>query len=308
MIKKSGQPADEFISERIIRPLLRSYLSLGLHEGLPGELHTQNFYYEINSRGLPTGRMMLKDADGFRFDIELALRRGRDLSFLTSFDKPFYWAKFSNALGEGAEGVPFLGSWYYKLIRNVSGFETLAAYVLATQGGRRGSAFSTKNRVQQAFDRIALEEAQKITGIAVPKDHLGFGADNGLNFVLNRWREKFSSRIGLLEESDSVVQTVAHKEWERLTRLERISVLRYGIGDDPKFLIHPQADGSHLIEARKAKLRANQVNPTIGFALSEGGSASPVRSFQTKIPKARIRDADLKTCQKSMGLLLGAIF
>jgi hypothetical protein len=308
MIKTSGLPADKFISEKIIRPLMRSYLSLGLLEGLPGELHTQNFYYELNSRGLPTGRMMLKDADGFRFDVELALRRGRDLSFLTQFDKPFYWAKFSNTIGEGAEGVPFLGSWYYKLIRNVSGFETLAAYVLATQGGRGGSAFSTKNKVQKAFDQIALEEAKKITGITVPREKLGFGGDNGLNYVLNRWREGFSSRIGLLAESDSIVQDLAKKEWERLSRLERLSVLRYGVGEDPKFLIHPQANGSHLIEARKPKLRSNQVDPTIGFALSEEGSEASVQRFRRQIPAARIKSPELKRCNAAAGILLGAIF
>jgi hypothetical protein len=309
MIRKSGANADEFVSERIIRPLLRAYLSLGLQEGLPGELHTQNFYYELNSRGLPTGRMMLKDADGFRFDLELALRRGRDLSFLTQFDKPFYWSKFSNALGEGAEGVPFLGSWYYKLIRNVSGFETLAAYVLETMSSRRSGRFSTKDRVQQAFDKIALEEAQRITGIEVPRDKLGFGADNGLNYVLNRWRERFSAKVGMLEDSESIVQKLAKNEWRRLSRIERVSALRSSMGEAPVFVTYPLPGGGYLLEARKSKLRANQVDPTVGFALSEGPDEPAVKTFGSKLKAASPpRQVPGMSCSGAKGLLLKAIF
>jgi hypothetical protein len=58
-----------------------------------------------------------------------------------------------------------LGSWYYKLIRNVNGFETLAAYLLRAINEIDPRARMDKDGIQKLFDQIAAQEAEKITGL-----------------------------------------------------------------------------------------------------------------------------------------------
>lgn len=272
MVEKSGKPAEEFIRESIIRPFLKSYLALALEEGLPGEFHTQNFYYELNSRGLPTGRFIFKDNDGFRFDVELAMRKKRGLSYLSKFDRPFYWAKFSNALGTGGEGVQFLGSWYYKLIRNVNGFETLSSYILSVMKAT-GHQTWTKNGIQKLFDDTALEEAQKITGIELPEESkYGFGKDKGLNEVLNIHRKNLSGaeKIDVWKE-DAQLQEYLKKSYNEVKAINHAHE-RGSVGARAYYIPHVMDDGTILIEARSSAPRNKYKNPTLGIALIEEGS------------------------------------
>jgi hypothetical protein len=288
----------DFVRERIIRPLMRSYLSMGLVEGLPGELHTQNFYYKLKKvRGgwLPTGEVMFKDNDGFRFDTELAIRQGRKMDSFAKFNDPFVWGKFSNALGLGAEGVPFLGSWYYKLIRNVNGFETLAGYMLRALTEIEPNARVTKDSMQLLFDRIAAEEAHRLTGIRLTEADLGFGANKGLNKVLSEWRTSLALATPSQQSENLRLQDLLRQEWSRLKGAGRVSPLRRSLSQQAYFLLHKLADGALVIEARTPRTTAASPDPVIGFALLESPStvqgheahgrlaryAQPVRVFST---------------------------
>lgn len=278
MAEVAGETPTKFVQDRIIRPLLRSYLSMGMIEGLPGELHTQNFYYKMKKvRGgwLPTGEVMFKDNDGFRFDTELALRQGRKLDTFAKFDEPFTWGKYSNAIGTGAEGVAFLGSWYYKLIRNVSGFETLAAYLLRAINELEPRSPMNKDGIQKLFDNIAAEEAEKITGIKLAEADYGFGQDKGLNKVLGEWRTKLAlSSDNLLQKGDANLQAVLRQEWSRLREAGRVSALRRSVSSSAYFILHSVGDGSLMIEARTAKPTAANPDPVIGFAMVESPSTA----------------------------------
>ncbi len=276
MAALAGETPTAFVKDRIIRPLLRSYLSMGLIEGLPGELHTQNFYYKMKMAGggwLPTGEVMFKDNDGFRFDTELALRQGRKLDTFAKFDEPFVWGKYSNAIGTGAEGVAFLGSWYYKLIRNVSGFETLAAYLLRAINQLEPQSTLDKNGIQKLFDNIAAEEATKITGIPLSEADYGFGQDKGLNKVLGEWRTKLAlSSDNLRQKNDANLQVLLKREWARLREAGRVSALRRSVSSSAYFILHNVVDGALMIEARTAKPTASNPDPVIGFAMVESPS------------------------------------
>jgi hypothetical protein len=275
MIRASGLSPGDFVQNRIVRPLLRSYLAMGLKEGLPGELHTQNFYYELKktTQGyLPTGRVMFKDNDGFRYDTELALRAGRNMRFFAEFDQPFAWGKFSNTLGTGAEGIPFIGSWYYKLIRNVNGFETLSAYMMRALQQIDPQGQWDKDRVQLMFDDIAAEEAHRVTGISIGREDYGFGADKGLNKVLGIHRARLSMEAITLQRENFELQEALKQEWMRLRELERVSALRRSLSAQAYYLVHEMRDGSMIIEARTPKTSIDKPDPTIGFAMMEAES------------------------------------
>ncbi|MEK7357376.1 MAG: IucA/IucC family C-terminal-domain containing protein, partial [Bdellovibrionota bacterium] len=86
MIEASGLPAEEYIAKNIIEPLVRSYAYLTFQHGIVGEPHQQNVLFELNEKGQLTGRVLYRDLDAFKPDIEL--RHLRNLS-----DEPFLGAK-----------------------------------------------------------------------------------------------------------------------------------------------------------------------------------------------------------------------
>lgn len=295
MIEKSGLKAGEFVREHIVRPLLYSYLSLAIAEGLPGEMHVQNFYYEIDSRGLPTGQLLFKDNDGFRFDVELALRKGRPLRLLAEFDEPFGWAKYSNALGMGGEGVPFMGSWYYKLIRNVNGFETLSSYTLTVlkQLDKRGNW--DKDKIQLMFDDVAAEVAAGLTGRKVAREEYGFGYDKGINIALHFYRQQLAKEASAQIVEDKEWQEALRKEFMRLKDDHRTSILRRSasLGPDTRFILHTLKDGSVVIEAQTTRNLDKNPDPTIGFALLENAT-----EFKGKLARKKLAEKASKLSDK----------
>ncbi|MEN0059602.1 MAG: hypothetical protein AAGB31_12255 [Bdellovibrio sp.] len=272
MIHLSGMTPEKFVDQKIIRPLLFSYLNMGIREGLPGELHTQNFYYKlvkVKNGWLPTGEVKFKDNDGFRYDTELALRQKRGMRFFSEFDEPFFWGKFSNTLGLGPEGIPFLGSWYYKLIRNVNGFETLSAYMLRALQKIETEGNWTKERIQLLFDDIAAQEAKKITGVQIDSSDYGYAKDKGLNKILNIYRTRLSGEADTAQRYDEELQKELAEEWRRLREESRASALRRTVGKDTYYLLHVMSDGAMVIEARTPKTSIKNPDPTIGFAVLE---------------------------------------
>jgi hypothetical protein len=287
MVKTSGMKAADFVREHIVRPLLYSYLSLAIAEGLPGEMHVQNFYYEVDSRGLPTGQLLFKDNDGFRFDVELALRKGRPLGLLADFDEPFGWAKYSNALGTGGEGVPFMGSWYYKLIRNVNGFETLSSYTLTVLQQLEKRAGWDKDKIQLMFDDIASEVAAGLTNRKVAREEYGFGYDRGINIALHFYREQLAKEASAEIVDDPHWQAALRKEFLRLKEDHRTSILRRAssLGPDTRFILHTLPDGSAVIEAQTTRNLEKKADPTIGFALLENST-----EFKGKLARKKLEE------------------
>jgi len=112
-----------WMTKGLIEPLCRTYINLGLEHGLQGGLHTQNFLIEVNKKVVPTGKIMVKDLDGFRMDLDMRIRNGKDVSFLSNYKHPFEWAKHSATQGSSSSPAVLQG-WFNELIRNVNGFTT----------------------------------------------------------------------------------------------------------------------------------------------------------------------------------------
>ncbi len=97
MIVASGLPAEEFIAQKIIGPLVRSYAYLTFEHGIIGEPHQQNVLFEIDPQGRLTGRVFYRDLDAFKPDIELRHLRGlSDEPFLNA-KRPFKLLKMAKA-------------------------------------------------------------------------------------------------------------------------------------------------------------------------------------------------------------------
>jgi len=220
-----------FMTKGLIEPICRTYLYLGLEHGLQGELHTQNFLLEVDKKGLPTGRVMVKDLDGFRMDLDMRVRNGRSIDFLANYKNPFEWAKHSATQGSSSSPAVLQG-WFNKLIRNVNGFTTtreingVKVPVYSTPAGQlmerleqhfpqvmaqlkaqaikrdptlQGNAEKAKQKaIEQVFDLVGRAQFSRITGIRIDMANWGFGQDKGLNGGLLTLRDQlFKSQTGL---------------------------------------------------------------------------------------------------------------
>lgn len=78
MIRRSGQTPLAFVRERLLRPFMEQWLALAVERGITMEPHAQNVLVELGPDGLPSGRFLHRDFNGF--SIDLAYRRGRGLT------------------------------------------------------------------------------------------------------------------------------------------------------------------------------------------------------------------------------------
>jgi len=120
-----------WMTKGLVEPLSRAYVQLGVEHGLVGDLHTQNFLIEVKEKQIsgqtvriPTGKVMVKDLDGFRIDVGLRARNGRSLKFLEGVAEPFEWTRYTATQGNPQNGSVFYGK-FNKQIRNVNGFNTV---------------------------------------------------------------------------------------------------------------------------------------------------------------------------------------
>jgi len=220
-----------WMTKGLIEPLVRTYIHLGVEHGLQGELHTQNFLLEVDKKGVPTGKVMVKDLDGFRMDLDMRIRNGRSIKYLNHFEHPFAWAKHSATQGSSSNPAVMQG-WFNKLIRNVNGFTTtrtvngVTEKVYATPAGQlmvqlkkdfpdvyqklqnqavrrdptlRGNQEKIEQKaVEQVFDLVARAQFNRQTGIRVKMEDWGYGQNKGLNNGLNTLREQLTkSQQGL---------------------------------------------------------------------------------------------------------------
>lgn len=219
--QRTNIPVRELVTKGLMEPLVRSYIYLGLEHGLSGEMHTQNFLLQVNRQGVPTGKIMVKDLDGFRMDLDMRIRNGKKLDFLKDYRHPFAWAKHSATQGSSSNPAVLQG-WFNKLIRNVNGFITkrtidgVEKTVYATPAGQLMERLQTdfpgefaqlrneaiqrdpslqnnpdkanRKAVEHLFDNVARTQFQKITGIEIPAEKWGYGQNKGLNYGLNKLR------------------------------------------------------------------------------------------------------------------------
>ena len=157
LINKSGLPAKTYIDQHILKPLIETYAYLTFKHGIVGEPHLQNVSFESDENGNLTGRILLKDLDAFKPDIELRHILGlADTAFLRP-DRPYKLLKMAKA----EEFYRISYTWYVKhnWVSNI--MDTLQLY-----GGRLKQGANVGN-LAEVIDKMLLVEAV---------DYLGFRA------------------------------------------------------------------------------------------------------------------------------------
>jgi hypothetical protein len=307
--ERTNIPVMELVKKGLMEPLVRSYLYLGMEHGLSGEMHTQNFLLEVNNRGLPTGKIMVKDLDGYRMDLDMRIRNNKSIDFLNGYKHPFMWAKHSATQGSSSNPAVLHG-WFNKLIRNVNGFTTtrttngVTKTVYATPAGQLMERLQTdfpqvytqlkrdavrrdpslrgntdkinRKAIEQVFDKVAQEQFQKITGIAIPADKWGYGQKKGLNYGLGKLRgELFSGQCGLnCQRSQSPLKAT----WNKLrTASARKADDRTWVRGNPKTF---RLIGNNVIEG------ISRGGKSVGYAILK---PADVTQLKTKLRTAGVQ-------------------
>jgi hypothetical protein len=219
----------EFAEKHLTEPLVRTFLYLGIEHGVQGELHTQNFMVEIGRDGLPTGKLLVKDLDGFRVDVDMRVRNGKPLDFLRGYDHPFEWAK--HGATQGRSGQPaVLHAWFNRLIRNVNGFNTErdgkvihstpAGQIFATLSEQHPRLKVSADDVQKMFDTVAQRVFHEMTGVEIPMENWKYQRGQGLDGGLGTLRDRLRSASRAPEAAPA--QDVLGSTWNRLRGASRV--------------------------------------------------------------------------------------
>ncbi|MBF0363456.1 MAG: hypothetical protein HQK49_20710 [Oligoflexia bacterium] len=78
--KASGLPLDDFVRERILRPIIESFAFAAIKHGMLFEAHQQNTLFEVDEKGMFTGKIYYRDLDGVRIDFEQRKKNGFEKS------------------------------------------------------------------------------------------------------------------------------------------------------------------------------------------------------------------------------------
>jgi hypothetical protein len=295
--QQTNIPVMDLVKKGLVEPLVRTYLYLGLEHGLQGEMHTQNFLLEVNRRGVPTGKIMVKDLDGYRMDLDMRIRNGKKIDFLKDYRHPFEWAKHSATQGSSSNPAVLQG-WFNKLIRNVNGFTTTrnGQTVYATPAGqlmerlqqdfpqvfnqlkadaiRQDPSLSSdaekanRKAVENIFDAVARDQFRKVTGIEIPQDKWGYGQNKGLNYGLNKLRTSLCGSQGCV--ADTGAQAVLKRTWDRLrTQSARKADDRTWVRGTPKTY---RLIGNNVIEG------INRSGKSVGYAILKPADATQLSS------------------------------
>jgi len=132
LIAKSGFSEVEFFKTYLLRPAIRTFVRLAFEEGLQWSMHTGNYYTEIATNGLPSGRLIIKDFDGAAFDPEMRMLMGKPFHGIHKMtENPFSDAWFSAATGRGSSERQRMGYVFDLYIRDVYGFNSIGSYVFS---------------------------------------------------------------------------------------------------------------------------------------------------------------------------------
>lgn len=92
LVNEKSNPL-EYITNKLFSPIANSVAYLLMEEGMIGENHTQNFDFVVSDRGIPTGKVILRDADAFRVNLSMRALNGRNLDKISDIENPFFYLK-----------------------------------------------------------------------------------------------------------------------------------------------------------------------------------------------------------------------
>ena len=271
MIRKSGQPPMDYIGERIIAPFMRQYGEIVLKNGLVGEPHQQNVLLEIGRDGQLTGRMVFRDLDSYKVDVETRVRNGLGVRDFWPYPDP-------GVVGHGklAKAREYYNDSYLEYVREDWAF-------MLNRGLRKYFPEVTEKALHKAYDARFAAEAKKHLGIDVDPRNVD------PNEVMKEWRAKAGEGV---KPTAGVSQQMLAQEYKRLAFNRR--VLSVSGKETPSAKTHEFVLHDGAIEMRRN-------GRTLGFALLEPRGA---KNFYATLPYPR-KEPDMRTLDRMYDAIEG---
>jgi len=155
MIEQSGMTAENFIYEKMMGPLARINAYLTYQLGLIGELHQQNVLFELDEKGMLTGRVLIRDLDAFKPDLRMRIIRGLSAEEFLHAKRPYKLLK----MGKAANYYRVSYDEYIKSnwLENIQGaLERHGQHLLkeSSAGRRRNQQTPIANVMHQLSERV----------------------------------------------------------------------------------------------------------------------------------------------------------
>jgi hypothetical protein len=261
MIKKSGMDPNDFVNEKIMKPYLAAYADLAFGQGLVGEPHQQNVLFEIGQDGMPTGRVMFRDLDSYKPDVELRARLGLTMEPYTSPIRP-------TKMFKTAKGSDYYNDSYDTYVKEDIGYMISRDLLKAFPG-----KFS-KKKLYSDMDAMVADLEKARFGIETsPEDLKNFDVST----VVKEWKDRNAAPAPVPgpagspdlanEAAAAVPQPILKSEFER-------GVFNYRVmWTDSKLAKTTDGTNTYVLHDGTIEMQVN--GKTAGFVFLEPRDAGP---------------------------------
>jgi hypothetical protein len=250
MIRKSGMEPMDYVREKMLTPLMKTYGDITFGAGLVGEPHQQNVLFEVGKDGQLTGRVVMRDLDSYKVDVEARVRKGLSVRDLAPYSDPGIIGDLK--LSKARE---YYDTSYNDYVREDYGF-------MLSRGLGKYFPSVTEKKLHTAMDDLYRAQV---------KEHLGLDVtDIDPNKIQREWRAQVKETTA----KPSVPQKVLAEEFDRLAFNRRA----LWVGDKPG----PKADLTYFLHDGAIEVREG--SRVLGFAFPEPQGA---KKFYESIPYPR---------------------
>jgi hypothetical protein len=251
-----------WIQEKLIRPVFKTIAYLMMAEGMVGEYHNQNFNYLVGKDGIPTGEILLHDADAFRTSILLRTLLGKDTGAIRKIDAPFYFMKDGVFLQtEGSASEYGLNSLIHSYFSDPSRSDSVAGFIKTwCKGVKKYAAWCNDRELTKMFNSTFGEELAPYVGHDIPNLELSEKIRPGKVGLLALFKErleKVSAESELFRgEVRPEIQAALFEEYQRLLKAGRGKSLNANITLENSNFILEIEDGNaviHVVAKNPAK-------------------------------------------------------
>jgi hypothetical protein len=264
MTKNVADP-EAFIQEKLVRPMLRTASFLMMEEGMVGEYHNQNFNYVIDKKGVPTGKVLLHDADSFRTSVLLRAMEGKDTADIRKIDAPFFFMKDGVFLQtENSTGDYGLNSLLNSYFVDPKPKDTVAGFIKQwCKGISKYKSWCNDKSLKKMFLETFSEELAPYVGHPIENLSLApvIGKKQiGLPSLIKERMVKIASKNPLyLRKPDEKLQKILADEYARLVRAGRgKSIAPHVMMDTTNFYLDVE-NGNAVIHAVAKEPEAGKV-------------------------------------------------
>ncbi len=224
----SGQ-GDRFgaVMDRLFQPVAKVFVHLFLEEMMVGEFHSQNYGYEVDSKGMPTGRIVLHDADSFRVNIQGRVLNQRAIDPMRELDNPFFYAKdsiFTATQNADGESYTLNALLEYFVDRGNDRASMVGAIYHWCSAMSVVPQWCTKKKIrQEALNRIAALMSEHLGREVSPKEIDVASDAKGSVGMMAIFKERLRMLASKYEAGsvDAKSQLVLFREFERLQKTGR---------------------------------------------------------------------------------------